>query len=288
MGKSTLKVNQTTDLSLPLNCPSNNPKYNMQKVLTIAKPIGMTPLEVIKKIKRIKPELLNIKMSYAGRLDPLAHGVLLLLLDKETTHRDKYLALPKTYEFEVIFGLQTDTYDLLGLLAERKVKSPTLNVNLFVNEYVNNHIGKFTQQYPPYSSKPVNGHPLFWWARNDKLSTITIPTRTIEIYEFTCLEIGMMQLNKLQQHIKETIYLVQGDFRQESIMKRWDAFFSHSQNKKLSLPTAKFRIRCSSGTYIRELVHQLGEEMGCGAVALDILRTTVGDYSLKEALKLLS
>ena len=258
----------------------------MQKLLIVSKPIGNTPLEVIKTIRKMKPDLVNIKICYAGRLDPLAHGVLLLLLDKETKHRAKYLALPKTYEFEVIFGLQTDTYDFLGYLTESTIKPIKDNVNLFVNSFVNKHIGKQWQSYPPYSSKAVKGKPLFWWARNDRLSEIEIPTQEIEIYEFTCLGVGEISMKELQQKVTKTIGLVQGDFRQEIILKRWNEAFSFSKNHKQKLKTAQFRINCSSGTYVRELVNQLGKEIGCGAVAINILRTAVGEYTLKNAFNL--
>jgi tRNA pseudouridine55 synthase len=46
---------------------------------------------------------------------------------------------------------------------------------------------------------------------------------------------------------------------------------------------ARFRITCSSGTYVRGIVHEMGEQLGTGALTLEILRTRVGDYLLKDA-----
>src|SRR5579862_1783685 len=103
----------------------------MQKLLPIYKPAGLTPFDIIKKIKLSNTKFANLKIGYAGRLDPLAHGVLLLMIGEETKKRDQYLSLPKSYEFEVIFGLQTDTYDILGILEEVKTKPTNKNVNLF-------------------------------------------------------------------------------------------------------------------------------------------------------------
>ncbi|HWY80096.1 MAG TPA: hypothetical protein VNW29_07100 [Candidatus Sulfotelmatobacter sp.] len=253
----------------------------MEKLLVVNKPSGMTPLEAINKIRYIYPELSQIKIGYAGRLDPLAHGVLVLMVGEETKKRDTYLSLPKIYEFEVLFGLKTDTYDLLGILEDSKIQRTPVNVNILVNIFVNNHIGFLQQQYPPYSSKTIKGKPLFWWAKNDKLNEIKIPTKKVEIYEFNCLRFGEIKIIELKHKVYSAIESIHGDFRQETIKKRWEEIFDKMDRQ--TLKTAKFRIRCSSGTYVRALVSQLGKEIRCGAVTIDILRTKVGIYTLNEA-----
>ena len=93
-------------------------------MLFINKPNGMTPLEVVNKIKTQNLELINKKITYAGRLDPLAHGLLLLLVGEETKNRNAYLSLRKIYEFEMILGFETDTYDILGYLKKQKSNNP--------------------------------------------------------------------------------------------------------------------------------------------------------------------
>jgi tRNA pseudouridine55 synthase len=255
----------------------------MQNIISVNKPLGMTPLEVILSLKHKRPDLVDKKITYAGRLDPLAHGVLLLLIEDEIKNKMRYLSLKKTYEFEIVFGLATDTYDVLGYLQDAKIKKSDINVNLFVNKFVNRYIGKQIQTYPPYSSKTVNGKPLFWWAKNNKLNEIEIPKHETEIYKFSVLSIGSIVIKKLEKKIKEEISQVKGDFRQKIILERWNELFD-KENPETKLHTAKFRIICSSGTYIREIANQMGIELGCGGVAIDILRTSIGDYSLNEAL----
>ena|SRR5258708_5817449 len=269
---------------LLLNFLLNRIKSNMHNILIIDKPIGFTPLETIQKIKKQYPHLANMKISYAGRLDPLAHGVLLLLVGEEVKKRTTYLSLAKTYEFEAVFGIQTDTYDLLGYVKDTKIKQESRNVKLFVNTFVNKHLGKQLQSYPPYSSKPVQGKPLFLWARNNKLSEIDIPKHEIEIFTFSCVNIGEITLRQLRDSIEKNISSVKGDFRQKEIIVRWKALFFEN-DKERKLQTAKFHITCSSGTYIRELVHKLGKELCSGAVAIDILRTAVGEYTLQTTIK---
>ena len=257
----------------------------MQTIISVYKPVGLTPLETIQKLQSQEHDLLNQKITYAGRLDPLAHGVLLLLVGEKTKEKEDYLSLKKTYEFTVVFGIETDTYDLLGLVKDMEIKPPPENVNLIVNTFVNNSLGKKLHRYPPYSSKTVKGKPLFWWARNNKLEEIKIPTHSLEIYAMECLEIEKVSLSVLQKKVKQSVNSVRGDFRQEEILSRWKEFFTKPNNRQ-SLQKAKFTISCSSGTYIRELIHQLGEEVSCKAVAFDIERTAVGDYNANGALKL--
>ncbi len=257
----------------------------MQKIINVYKPKGMTPLEVIEKLRISNPELKNQKISYAGRLDPLAHGVLLLVVGEETKQKAAYLSLPKTYEFEIILGLETDSYDVLGYLKETQLKETSVNVNLFVNRFVNKMVGKYLQSYPPYSSKTVHGKPLFWWAKNNKLNEIKIPKHTIEIFDFKLLSIGNISVEKFENNITSEIALVKGEFRQEIILERWKKFFSQKNTEKY-LTRIAFCINCSSGTYIRGLAQQLGKELKCGAIAIDILRTGIGEYSLKDAIPL--
>src|SRR5260221_3246286 len=157
----------------------------MDKLIMVYKPVGMTPLEVITSIKHKLPELADKKITYAGRLDPLAHGLLLLLIGDEIKKKEHYLSLKKTYEFEVVFGLSTDTYDLLGSLEDTNSKKSETNVNLFVNKFVSSYIGKYIQEYPPYSSKTVHGKPLFWWSKNNRLDQIEMPKHEIEIFDFS-------------------------------------------------------------------------------------------------------
>lgn len=255
----------------------------MNKLINVYKPTGYTPLEVIHALRTQFPEYTDIKIGYAGRLDPLAHGVLLLMLGDATKEREHYLGLEKVYEFEVLFGCDTDTYDVLGLL-QRNAYETKLIVNEKVNIFVKKHTGTLLQSYPPYSSKTVDGKPLFWWARNGKLSEIEIPKKEVTIFDFTVTGFDQMPQDELKKRITEMIERIKGDFRQEEIHKAWETFFAEKKTKMFH--TATFRLSCSSGTYVRGLVHALGEFLGTGAIALDIKRTQVGAYTIEDALRI--
>ncbi len=256
----------------------------MHTLLNVYKPIGKTPLQVIEKIKEVMPEYKEAKMSYAGRLDPLAHGVLLLMVGEGIVKRNHYLDLPKTYEFTMLYGVATDTYDYLGLLDTFKYIAPVSNVNLIVNSFVNSNKGKQIQSYPPFSSKTVAGKPLFWWAKENRLDEIEVPQREIEVYDFDTISFDTITSEQLQKTIFNNIDLVQGDFRQSEIKEQWKKFFKVNPILPEKLPMITFRLTCSSGTYVRGIVHALGKQIGCGAIAIDILRTAVGDYKRKDAL----
>ena len=253
----------------------------MPTLISVYKQKGETPLHTVTRFKKNHPEYADEPIGYAGRLDPLAHGVLLLMIGEETTkQRERYLNLPKEYEFEAVFGVATDTYDALGIISHKEVikKLDDFRVKDLMTQFIKTKLGKQTQQYPPFSSKTVYGKALFQWAKGGRLDEIEIPTREIEIYNFQLLEIQTTSAEKLKQEIMKQIDSVSGDFRQETIKQLWNSFFTNQQNTDFQI--ARFRIACSSGTYIRSLVNELGKQCGTGAIALDIIRTKVGEYHL--------
>lgn len=256
-------------------------------LLNIYKPRGLTPLQAINLLKEKFPEYKDVKIGFAGRLDPLAHGVLLLMVGEETTkQKDKYLNFSKEYEFEAVFGVSTDTYDALGLLNNETMQQlNNKDLENKIKKFIKNKLGKQRQTYPPYSSKTVNSKPLFWWAREGKLSEIKIPQRKIEIYDFNLVEIKEISAAELKKEILKQVDSVQGDFRQKEIKEKWKNFFAVNKNENFEI--ARFKISCSSGTYVRSLVNELGEKLGSGAMTHQILRTKVGQYSLNDSLKFL-
>jgi tRNA pseudouridine55 synthase len=205
------------------------------------------------------------------------------MIGDATKSREQFLGLEKKYTFKVLFGIKTDTYDVLGLMTKEQ-NAERVIVNEKVNIFVNSHIGIQQQSYPPFSSKAVEGKPLFSWARENKLSEIQIPQKTIEIKEFTAVAFHDVEKQNLQKRITSNLSLIRGDFRQKEIIAQWDSFFNNTRTDMFQ--TAEFQISCSSGTYVRGLVHELGKYLGCGAIALDILRTSVGKFTLDNSLKL--
>lgn len=255
----------------------------MKATLAVYKPLGLTPLQIITLLKQQYPKYESARIGYAGRLDPLAEGVLLLLLDDENRKHKKYEDLPKVYEFEVLFGMSTDSYDTLGLIRHTR-KQQTIISTQQIEELLPHFLGKQQQIYPPFSSKTVGGIPLYKWARDGKIEEIILPQREIEITSLELLTSSLLPLKQLQQTVLSRIEIVAGDFRQDEIRSSWQTFLNTTP--LLSFPLFRFRISCSSGTYVRAIAQRMGEELGAGALAYSIKRTAVGNFTLHDCLRL--
>ncbi len=257
----------------------------MKNVISLYKPVGFTPLQIITILRKQYPEYAQTTLGYAGRLDPMADGLLLVLVGEENKERKKYEDLPKEYACDVLFGIATDTYDILGKITQQTLIHTDITES--IQELLPTFLGKQTQPYPPYSSQPVKGKPLYYWARNNKLSDIEIPTKNIEIYTITLLSQKEISTNELHAYISNRIPKVRGDFRQEEILAIWDNVFKqNTQHTQQTFPVFRFTISCSSGTYIRSFAHNLGQKLQTGALALSITRTKVGTHDLQDVTKL--
>ncbi|MFZ2049143.1 MAG: hypothetical protein WAV25_02520 [Minisyncoccia bacterium] len=246
------------------------------KVLTLYKNLGETPLECIERFRLDNPEYKDTKMTYLGRLDPMAEG-LLLILAGNTKEREVYLSMDKAYEFEVLWGFETDTYDVLGLISAGSGMVPH-KIEQRIPSLLDTIRNKKLQSYPPYSSKTVEGKPLFQWSRERKIEEIDVPERGIKIFSIEHLDTRLISKDVLLEEIKRKVNLVKGDFRQQDILDRWGNFLMESKEKNFYI--SKFKASVSSGTYIRGLAHEMGKYFEVGAIAFWIKRTRVGEYIL--------
>ena len=255
-------------------------------IFNIYKSVGISPLDAVKLLKEKYPELKGEKMTYAGRLDPLAEGVLLILAGKTVYEKEKYLKLDKEYEGEILFGFETDTYDVLGI--PKSVRQPASISRTVLDGIIKKLEGEISLPLPPYSSYKIKGKPLFQWARGGKLSEIEIPIRQTKINSIKLLDFAEISGQNLMKTIKQKISLIKGDFRQEEILNRWQKMLpkSCSSIKTVTFLIAKVKINCSSGTYIRSIAHHLGKELKTGAVLLNLKRTKVGNFDIKDSEKL--
>ena len=253
----------------------------MHEIISVNKPIGMTPLGTIYAVKHMRPELRALRMGYAGRLDPMARGVLLLLVDEACADQEKFQTCDKEYEFEALFGIASDTYDILGMPSGA---APSDMLEEKVLALVPHFTGEITQELPPYSSYIVEGKPLVVWAREGRLGEITLPKRAVEIFSLEHIDTRTISSEIVRDEVIHKLATIHGDFRQELIREQWGKVLKDAQGT--SFLTMKFRAHVSSGTYIRSLVHVWGQELGVGALTLDIYRTRVGDYVVEDALQL--
>ena len=255
----------------------------MQRVIVINKPVGCTPFESIQQLKERHPEYKDIKLGYAGRLDPMADGVLVVLVGEENKKRKEYEQLPKQYTFEILFGISTDTYDIMGLPKATVNNFSHINIATLSQE-LRNYIGSWKQPYPPYSSPRIQGKPLFYWARHNALGQIQIPSKKVTVQDIRIIDFCQIKTADILSYITNRIARVSGDFRQQKILTTWEQLVSTLPDH---LPKARIEITCSSGLYVRSLAHEIGQTFDTSALAFSITRTSVGEFVLKDAHELM-
>ncbi|HEX3739491.1 MAG TPA: tRNA pseudouridine(55) synthase TruB [Terriglobales bacterium] len=149
----------------------------MNAVLIIDKPSGFTSHDVVARVRRI---LQQRSVGHLGTLDPMATGVLPLVLGNMTRLAQFYLKSEKTYEGVIRFGFATDTYDAEGEPAGAQ-QSPSLSLEQ-VRQLATNFTGIIDQMPPPYSAKKIGGVPAYKLAR--KKQEIALKPVQVEIKDF--------------------------------------------------------------------------------------------------------
>jgi tRNA pseudouridine(55) synthase len=241
------------------------------------KPPGHTPLQAIHALKKLRPELKDEPATYAGRLDPMAEGLLLVLTGSAVHRKPEFLALKKTYTAEILFGFETDSFDLLGLPVQSTAPAPTATQ---VRAALKQFVGSPNLPLPPYSSPPYQGKPLFEHARNGSMTLQTTPTRPMRVHSAQLTgELTSMHSTELSAHIEEKIARVSGDFRQAEIVAAWKRILD---GNKTQFPIASIAFQVGSGTYIRSLAYSLGKALGTRACLYSLVRTSVGKYEARK------
>lgn len=240
----------------------------------IYKPIGKTPLDMLGDIK-------EKKKSYAGRLDPMAHGLMLILTNEHCLMQNEFHNFDKQYKFDILIGFSTDTSDILGFLKNKTTRffdkntSPKKNT---ICKIIKEIIGQQYQYYPPYSSVRINKKPLWFWAKNNMLDNITIPGKFITIYSLDLIFINKISGVDLKKQILKKLAMLgdrQNCFREREIIEQWENVDFNDYYTTITLDTY-----VSCGTYIRELSNLICSKLMTNGLCLDIYRDMVGEYVL--------
>ena len=210
------------------------------KMILIDKPIKWTSFDAVKYIRKslqTRLQAKKIKVGHAGTLDPLATGLLIICIGKETKNISKYQNLPKKYTGIIKLGETTPSYD-----RETEING-TYDYNHIDEDKVLNisktFLGKQKQLPPIYSAIKKDGKRMYKYAR-EKIN-VEIEPRDIEIYDFEILN--------------------------------FDA------------PYIEFLISCSKGTYIRSVANDFGEKLKSGSHLFKLRRESVGNFTIREALR---
>jgi len=205
-------------------------------ILLVDKPQGITSHDVVDRLRR---KLRMKKIGHAGTLDPLATGLLIMLIGKATKVSQFLISLDKAYEGTFLLGVETDSQDADGeVVAEKPL--PVDLTSAIIDKEMQSFLGDQYQTPPMFSAKKIDGVPLYKMARKGK---------TVE------REPRFIRVNELR-------------------LEGWES------------PLGQFFMDCSKGTYVRTVVHDLGQRLGCGAHLQSLRRTRIDQFSISDALTL--
>ena len=252
------------------------------RYFTGEKSVGETPLVALERLRKERELPESLPLAYAGRLDPMASGKLLILVGEECKVQERYHSFDKEYEVKVLLGIQSDSGDVLGLVhpcgggaVDRERVLPTLR----------KLEGIIRLPYPHFSSKTVKGKPLHTWALEGRLDEIDIPVKESTIYKLAFGSIALISKEELLKTVRAKIESIPtvtepskalgADFRREAVRETWNRIAEHPKSEYQVL---SFTCTASSGSYMRSLGERIAKELGTCGLAYAIHRTKIGRY----------
>ena len=228
------------------------------------KPQGQTLGQLTREVQ----EEINDKICYIGRLDPLASGLVCFLVGDECISSRSRLHSDKSYCFNLILGISTDTGDALGLVQKMSaVYLGEVGVADVVKKYSNY---TYEQEYPMYSSYEIRAgglkKPLWYFAKNG-IPIDKIPIHSITIHQLestgepTLITSASYFIQQIAQVIEEKSRL-----RKDEVIEQYHAL------GPMSLVSIPLIAKVNGGTYIRRLCQDIGAEYGIPAMADSIER----------------
>jgi tRNA pseudouridine55 synthase len=211
------------------------PAPELNGVLLLDKPTGHTSHDVVARLRGI---LHTRRIGHAGTLDPMATGLLVMLVGKATSLSQYLMSVDKVYSGVIRLGQSTNTQDAEGEVLETRPVPPLTEAE--VRTALQGFTGDQYQTPPMFSAVKIKGVPLYKSAR--KGEEVVREARFIRVMEFS--------------------------------LTRWTP------------PDLGFVLRCTKGTYVRTLAHDLGVRLGCGAHLKVLRRESSGSLKVASAVTL--
>lgn len=226
-------------------------------IIVVNKPKGMTSNDVIYRMKRI----LGIKkIGHSGTLDPMAEGVLPILINKATRVAEYMDVDSKEYVCDMKLGVETITQDITGdeilsiykegQLTDEEKQMKACYDRLREEDILNafSSIQGLTEQMPPM------------------VSAVRIQGRRLYDYVYQGDVEGLKEI--------------------ESKIKKRQVYIEKPKIIKIDLPFIRYRVTCSKGTYIRSICKDVGETLGTKAIMTDLIRTKSGRFNIEDSVDL--
>jgi tRNA pseudouridine(55) synthase len=237
--------------------PDSGHTYIKYRIITdacilIYKKVGFTPLQVLNEVRKYINDEDKNKLTFVGRLDPMAEGGIHILWSGDKKEKDSLLKQDKEYKIKVLLGVKTDTDDILGLIDS--VSNQKID---FDKSILERFIGPFNFDYPKYSSPHIK--------KTLKGENVDYRKQDGYIYSIDFLGLENVSNNELKQRVFDKLSLckMEGDFRLEKIKIAWNNFFDENKN---DFQIISLKVKCGRGTYMRVLSRELG------GLAIEIVR----------------
>lgn len=207
----------------------------MHGLILLDKPAGITSFGAVARVRRL---LGKIKVGHTGTLDPMATGVLPILIGRATTLSSLLTDRDKRYTAGIKLGITTDTQDITGkILTTSDVDVSRQQLETVIADFK----GEILQTPPMYSAVKQDGVRLYKLARQGV--EIQRPPRKISVHRLDILE-------------------------------------------KLDCDHYLLDIHCSKGTYVRTLINDIGQKLGCGATLTSLRRTMTAGFNIDRCVTL--
>ena len=256
----------------------------LPRYVVLNKVVGETPLECAEHWRTRENIPADIPLAYAGRLDPMASGKLLVLVGDECKRQNEYHHLDKGYNFSVLLDVGSDTGDVLGIVTGQ---SPQSYKGKDFQVIARTLTGSIALPYPHYSARTVDGKPLHTWAVEGKINTITIPVKHSRVYNLRVTGYTTLSRQELVEAARAKIdslppvidprKALGNDFRRPLVHAAWDTI-AESGAPTDNFTIVHFHCIASSGTYMRSLAEEIGKRAGTRGLAFSIHRTQMGHF----------
>lgn len=225
-------------------------------VFLVDKPKGCTSFDVVRDIRRLVG---HKKVGHAGTLDPLATGLLIVLVARPATRlQDAFMFLRKTYTCTIRLGQTTASHD-----AETEIETTTdagILTDESIRDGVENFIGDLEQVPPMHSAVKMDGEKLYEKARRGE--TVKRPPRPITVYSADVTGIRRPS---------------------ETATAAAPEVIPEGASPPDGCADVDVRVECSKGTYIRSLARDIGSHLGVGGHLTALRRTAIGEYTVEDA-----
>ena len=241
-------------------------------IISVWKFIGETPKSAMERALTQR-SITPISKCYTCRLDPMAQGLFTVLTDDDIHLAPTYNSGSKTYRFQAIMGLSTDSYDAMGYETGQCPVGDNHAIAFTEALCTLAGVGPIAQAFPPCSAYKIKGKPLWLLKREGRLPK-PLPTHEVSVYDVSVLSgPEPIMLSDYRREVLSDLAELAPTERQafdaEAIEAAW-----HSKEDRL-LYRVVFKAHVSAGTYIRGLVHDTAQRLGLEAHSFRITRLAI-------------